>query len=362
MKANSLLSSLALLDKVIPGKPIDPITGNIEFRPSSEGLVARATSPGIDLSLNLGEIGGLSTEHKPFLIPATVLTKLIRTLGDTETALTFDGSDLAIAAGSFQTHLRAIIAELPPRPDTTAKESQILGRDLASAIQNVVHAAATEDYRGVFTGIELGRTWQDFWAVATDGFRLAVQRIAQVENTEFKVLIPAGSVPVLLKFLALAAPDEMVSLRPDRNGIRVDTTAGSIWVAARDGLLPEWRQLVLAEPLEILNIEGDVLRKALERALVLADSENRRIDFVLGDGYVTVSTKTGSAQSTETVPAMGSRGSAESVLSINGEYLRAALAVIDGPATLGLSGPLAPVRIKSESNPGYTAVLVPLKV
>jgi DNA polymerase-3 subunit beta len=364
MKANSVVDSLALLDKVIPGRPLDPIMGNIEFSPDAEGLAARAVSASVDLSLRLERVEVYdSGEPEPFLIPTTVLTKLTRSLGDAEATLAFDGEGLSIVAGSFQTRLRAIKAKLPARPEgdprDTAEEVLVLGRNLAQAIQRVVHAAATEDYRGALTGIELGQSGGDLWAVATDGFRLAVQHVPQVRTADFKVLIPAESVGVLLKFLALSGPDEIAGLYPGRNGVRLELAAGSIWLAAREGMLPEWRRVIPDTPQQTLTVEALALKKALERALILSDPETCRVDVCPSGNYIVVSTETGTAKGSEPVPASGP---AAPGFSINGKYLRAALTPIDGPVTLGLSGPLAPIRIEAVDDPGYTAVVVPLRV
>jgi DNA polymerase III beta subunit len=360
MKANSLVSSLALLDKVIPGKPLDPIMGNLEFSPTPAGLTIRAVSPNIDLSLYLGPVEGLSVGiHKPFLLPNTVFTKLARSLGDAEATLAFEGEDLSIVAGSFSTRLRTIRAELPQKPVNKAEGILMPASNLAMAVQRVAHAAATEDYRGVFTGIELSRSSDFLTAVATDGFRLAVQNVSLPRPTDFKVLIPANSVPVLLKFLALAGPDETATLYPDRNGLGIDLAAGTIWLAAREGELPDWRQVIPLAAQQVVTLEAPALKKALERALILAEPNTHRVDLSPTGEHIVVSTKTDATGSTEPVPATGPEAPA---FSINGEYLRAALAPIDGSVNLWLSGPLAPVRVEAPGTPGYTAVVVPLRV
>jgi DNA polymerase-3 subunit beta len=356
----SLKRALALLKTVVPPKSSNPLHTYVHLAVKDGTLSLRGTNGEVDLELSLPARADGEGEA---LIPGEVFFGLSEGTSGETVALELEEACLHLGAKTFRADLRvAPTAGYPEFVFPEEEEEVSLPAEvfLKGAVQ-VRYAASKQEYRSIFRGVQLELKEEGLRFVATDGYRLALCDLAHPFPFEKTVVIPDLSLGKVLHVLeAVQAEEVTLRLAPGVLGLEVSGGALSARVAARlmEGTLPGYEHAIPQEFVAQVLVETQVLKEALERLEVLTDKENRRVDFVLGEGRVHVSTKSEGGEGEEEVPA---QVEGALVFSANARYLLEALPRAER-TLLQLSGPVSPMVVAPGDGGGYRAVLVPLRV
>lgn len=353
-----LAETVAALDRIVPSRTPDPLHSQILIRFSPSGLTLRAALPEIDLELTLATQG---KAESAVLVPAHLLAGIVRSLPGEEVQIEIAPSGgLDISSGSFRTKLSTIAAsEFPPSPDGRRETRELFAPELVRALAQVRYAAASEEYRGAFRGVELGQSHELLWAVATDGFRLALYQTRASGGEDFKILLPSSSADELVRILKEETGN--VTLGIEQGGIVVEFSRGRVWLALMEGELPDWRRVIPGKFVGESRVSAEALREILRRMNILAEPENHRVDLVFEADRVVLSAEGNYGYAREELAAL-TQGELPLAISFNARFLEDSLKSIRSEAILKLSGSTSQAVIVPGQDQAYLAVVVPLRI
>jgi DNA polymerase-3 subunit beta len=356
----SLKKALALLKAVVPPKSSNPLHTYVHLAAKGGTLSLRGTNGEVDLELSLPARADGEGEA---LVPGEVLFGLSEGTSGETAALELWEARLYLEAKSFRADLR--VAPTAGYPEFVFPEEgegiPLPAEAFLQGAAQVRYAASKGEYRPIFRGVQLEFREGGLRFVATDGYRLALCDLAHPFPFEKTVVIPNLSLGLVLHVLeAVQAEEVVLRLAPGVLGLEVLGEAFPARVAARlmEGTLPGYEHAIPKEFVAQVLVETRALKGALERLEVLAEKENRRLDFVLGEGQLRASAKGADGEGEEEVPAQV-EGALE--FSVNARHLLEALPKAER-VLIRLSGPVSPMVVAPGDGGGYRAVLVPLRV
>jgi len=361
MRANverkTLAEAAASLERIAPTRASQPAYSQVYLRAEDDRLVMRATNGELDLELaipaEVEETGALA-------VPANLFGQLVRSAPGERVALRESGSALELESGAFATKLTAADPEsFPEPPEVGGEVARIPPQAMVRAISTVRYAAAHEEYRAIFRGVQLELYPQRFRAVATDGFRLALYDVEGAGGEEVKLVVPARSADELVRVAKDAS--EPLALRAGSGKLAVEGERFRMVISLMEGTFPDYQRVIPGEFVLAARFEAEPFRQAVERLRLLADRQTQRVDLVFSEGKVTLGTEGEYGQGREEL-VVETEGEVPFEVSYNAQYLIEALKALRGATRLKLSGAATPSVITSEEDPGYRAVVVPLRV
>jgi DNA polymerase-3 subunit beta len=262
-----------------------------------------------------------------------------------------------IESGSHTTKLQ--LSELAaPRVIFPARYGgELRGSDLAAALANVRYAVAIAEYQAIFRGVKL-EFGQGTRAVASDGFRLAYYHLAQAAGLTGAAVLPSRSVDELIKLLG----EGEVRLELTATQLTVGTGRFRLNIKLMEGSFPDYQRVIPSQFDLHLSLDAKGLTEAVSRVALLADkSTNNRVDFFINQGALQITAEGVCGRSQETLTAVHEGPEAQMALAYNAKYLVDALQPIQGKVRLSVSGRTSPSVLLSLEDPGYLAMVVPLR-
>ena len=353
----TLAEAAGVLERIAPTKPSQPVLAHLYLEGVPEGLLMRATNGEVDLELLVpAEVEGTGAA----LVPAALFGQLVRSLPAEHAELRLTPEGLELEGGSFSTRIATADPEtFPPFPEPEGAEGKLSAEALAKALSRVRYAAAQEEYRAIFRGIQLEFGEHRFRAVATDGFRLALFDVAEGPGFEAKRVLPARNADELVRLIKdLAVP---LSLSVGEARLWAKGERFRVALALMEGSFPDYERVIPDRFVLEAVLDAEALRQAIERLRVLADRQSQRIDVAFSETGLELVAEGELGRGRELLAAEV-QGEAPLVAAFNAQYLADALKGLKGPVHFRLSGPTTPSLIESEEEPGYRAVVVPLRV
>jgi DNA polymerase-3 subunit beta len=357
--------ALSLAKGVMPSKASNPLLTYLWLEGREGDLVLQASSGETDLEVRLPVEDGV--EFAPILVPGLPFTLTVGNAPGDTVEFTLEPGSVTVAAGKWRASLATASPEgFPEWPEMGPDRlnSHIAAKDLAKALSSVRYAVGKEDYRAIFRGVQLEFYERGFRAVASDGYRIAIQDLLTPEGEPArKVVLTSWGVDDLLHFLREAEEGGEVRITQARGLMEVAFAApwGEVRASLRlmEGEFPNyWRVIPTEFPLKVVLDVGP-FREALKRVSVLADKQNHRVDLLLEEGRAVLSAKGDYGEGQEELPVV-LEGPPMS-LAYSARYLLEALQWASGKVTLYISGQVTPTLIEPAEG-GYRAVVVPLRV
>ena len=344
----------------------NPLLTYLYMEGRKEEVTLRASSEETDLEVRLPVEDG--TEFAPVLVPGAPFALTIENAPGDVVELALEGGTIVVRAGKWRASLATASPEgYPEWPEITGVDrlnGRIGAKDLAKALSNVRYAVAREDYRAIFRGVQLEFYERGFRAVASDGYRMAIQDLQAPEGQPVrKSVLPSGAVDNLISLLREADVGEEVRLTQTKGLVEAAFTTpwGKVRTAVRlmEGEFPDYWQVIPKEFSLKAVLDVEHFWEALKRVSVLADKQNHRVDLFLEEGRALLSAEGDYGKGQEEVP-VALEGPPMS-LAYSARYLIEALQRASGRVTLHISGQFTPTLIEPAEG-GYRAVVVPLRV
>ena len=353
----TLAEAAGVLERIAPTKPSQPALAHIYLEAFEKGLRLRATSGEVDLELWVpAEVEGEGVA----LVPATLFGQLVRSLPAEYAELQLSTEGLAIEGGSFATRIAVADPEtFPPFPEVPGPEGEVSAEALAKSLSRVRYAAAQEEYRAIFRGIQLELAPERLRAVATDGFRLALFDAPEGVAIGAKFVLPARSADELVRLIK--ETDTPLRLAVGEGKLKVEGERFRAAISLMEGTFPDYQRVIPAQFAIEAVVPAEAFRQAIERLRVLADRQTERVDLAFAEGVIELAAEGEYGRGKETLPAEV-RGELPLIAAFNAHYLADALKGLKGAVRFKLSGSQTPSVIESDEEPGYLAVVVPLRV
>lgn len=361
-----LAEGLTHIERIIPTRSSNPGLSLVRIELGESGLICSGSNLDIDIEATIpAEVIGTGE----IAIPAQVFGQIVRALPGDQVSLQFadpsesenakNGSrrELAIESGNYATKLQLSELAAPSVAFPAHYGAQIKGSHLAAALANVRYAVAIAEYQAIFRGVKL-EFGQGTRAVATDGFRLAYHHLAEATGLTGAVVLPSRSVDELIKLLG----DDEVELELTDTQLTVKTGRFRLNLKLMEGSFPDYQRVIPSQFDLHLTLDAKGLAEAVSRVALLADkSTNNRVDFFINQGALQITAEGTYGRSRETLTVVHEGPELQMALAYNAKYLVDALLPIQGKARLALSGRTSPSVLLSLEDPGYLAMVVPLR-
>lgn len=351
----TLAEALAHVGRIIPSRSSNPGLGLLKLE-LKDGLILSGSNMDIDIQASIAaDVEG----EGQVALPAQVFAQVVRALPGELVELTFNGKELEISSGSYATKLQ--LAD----PDAAVQlnfpqgyQGAVEGSGLITALGHVRYAAAVAEYQAIFRGVKLELSDKKLRAVATDGFRLAYYDLAEGSGLAAEVVLPARSVDELLKL-------------PFEGEVQLELTDGQLSLAAKgyqlnlklmEGNFPDYERVIPAEFQVSITADAQALAEAVSRVAVVADkTANNRVDLFIEGGSLQITAEGGYGRAQEALEVSQEGSEPQIALAYNAKYLVDALQPLQGELRFSFSGTTSPSVLVSLEDPGYLAMVVPLR-
>jgi DNA polymerase-3 subunit beta len=231
-----------------------------------------------------------SSEAGAALVPARRIADTLRFLEGDDVSLETQGDRLMISCGQFEGSLPLMpVGNFPSLQMPEGHTVDVPGDQLSRAIIKVSPAASRDETRVLMQGIRFEAKGGFIYVVATDGVRIAAQKIAIADDSfEFEAVLQRES----MADVARAATESSVSLIVSEVG-EVTLSLPKLSITGRPldgGTYPDWRKYVPTGEQEfVATVDRRELSSALRRMTPMTeDSTPVVFDF---DSELRLSTK-----------------------------------------------------------------------
>lgn len=367
---DELLTGLQRVQGIVEKRNTMPVLSNILLETKQDGIELVAT----DLEIGVrGHYKADVQQAGSVSLSARKLYELLKEVADGEITLTTQENNwVQIQAGRSQFKIVGMAASEFPALPTIEREGRVAipGSGLSSLIRKTLFAVGDNDARYILNGLLITLHSSEkkvtMRLVGTDGHRLAVAEsdLTQSAGTdlpkEIKAIIPRKAAQEIRRLLEEEEGEPLLGFT--KNLVTFQKSGLFLTSRVMEGTYPNYQQVIPKESAKKASIERVALESALRRVAVLSKDKTNAVKVILQNGSITLHTSSPDVgEATEDLPAQY-RG--ESLTTgFNARYLLDALAVMDGDSVnLEISSPLSPCVLKSDGDPGFLCVVMPMKI
>jgi DNA polymerase-3 subunit beta len=361
-----LVRELNLSQGVVEKKTTIPILSNVLVETDGDSIHLTATD------LELGIRCSCPAKVKKTgggTIPARRLLDYVRLLPDADVQVKIQENHWAsLVCGRSRTRIagmsRESFPELPQMPEVLA---EIPIGVLAAMIGKTVFAISTEESRFTLNGALLVLRKGGMVMVATDGHRLAmVESSGELPGVggAYRALLPRKAMAELQKLASESDPAAIVRFSGDENHLFFQLGDRLLLSRKLTGNFPDYERVLPKEHSNMVTLEREELRGAIERVSQFSDERSRAIRVRVDQDEVKVhSSVSDTGESEESIPA-NYQGTAVEI-GFNAQYLLDFLRAVDDQQVSFLfkdphsAGELRPGGEKPEN---YRYVIMPMRI
>lgn len=222
-----------------------------------------------DLELTTKAKLNLTGEAGKVLLPARLLSEIVRSLPSDDVELITDSGTVKVAGGRSRFEIRSLSPDEFPRVESPpqTRSFTVSGDLLATALSQVALAASRDETRPVLTGVLFEGEGNELRIVATDSYRLALRTIEVEGVQDIRVLIPARAVVEVAR-LAAGLDEVTVEIASAQASFQL----GDVTIQSRliEGEFPAYRQLLPENQPNRLQVSKTTFLEAVKRVAVLA--------------------------------------------------------------------------------------------
>ncbi len=352
----NLSEALNHLERLIPARSSNTVLTNLKIETKERGLALSGTNLEIDLELVVpAEVQGTET----LTTQAQLFSQVVRSLPGEMVELDLEGQELIVTSGGATFKLQTGGTESYPNFSFSDNHDLSLdAKEFMQSISAVRYAAATEEFRAVFRGVQVELNGKHSRVVATDGFRLAYHDFGSLNTEARKLVIPARNADELIKVFR----DGEVKLAFLPGILSVASNQARMNIKLMEGELPDYERVIPKNSNVNMEINADELRQAVSRVAVVADKHaSNKVELIVAGGKLQLVAESESGRAQDSLDIKQSGSEPAITVGFRAKQLLEALAPIDGVANIGL-GQNTPAVFRSEKDSGYLAIVNPLRV
>ena len=362
-----LLDGLQMVQGIVEKKSSMPILSNVLLETVEEGLHIVATDLQIGLRLTcpakIKQPGGITVLARKFF-------EIIRELPDGDIFLRLNENNrLFISCKDIQYQLVGLpLLDFPALPETDQNQLISLeGSLIREMIQKTIFSISIEDTRYNLSGIYFEHLDQEghkiLRMVATDGHRLSLmdKEIGEFNEEVFPkgVLLPRKAVSELLKILDKPGPIQFGF--KDNNGLIIKDQMLFI-MRLLDRKFPDYNLVLPKKKDRIMSIPKNDFLDAMRRMAVLSTDKYKGVKIILTKGKMeiqSINPEIGEAKESLSLEYKEEKMD----IGFNPRYFIDALQVMKSEKVImELNDGVSPAILKGEEDPGYVALIMPMKI
>ncbi|MDF1562511.1 MAG: DNA polymerase III subunit beta [Deltaproteobacteria bacterium] len=362
MSAEELAKGLYRAQGIVDRKATMPILANVLLE-ASEGLLAISAT---DLEL------GLKGEHpvevgKPgkITVPARSLLDIVRSLPEKTVTLTRKQNNwVEIVSGRYRSRL--VGADPADFPDLPGVEDvsfvNVEAEALSEMIEKTHFAVSTDETRYNLNGVFIEAQGATARMVATDGHRLSMVE----RELGGKLFLSKG---VIIPRKGLSEMRRLLGEKPGTvslgfSGSNAVFRSEGLYLVMRlvDGQFPDYQQVIPDSGKHPLTVDREALLSTLKRVSLVSPDRAPSVKLELGKSTLTVISENPDLGEASEALEVGYDGP-EVKVGFNAKYLIEVLGVLGSERViLEVADELSPGLVKAEDDPGFTAVVMPMRI
>lgn len=357
-----LASVLGAVAGVVERRQTLPILANVLLKADEGHLSLSAT----DLEIGVQtETPCEVVEPGNLTVPARKLSDFCRSLPASSTVkIKSDGERCVVSSGRTRFTLTTLPAADFPEiaTDEDLRSLSMSVAELKAVLDKTAFAMAQQDVRYYLNGVMLEFGGDELIAVATDGHRLSMVRVATdlPAGERDQIILPAKTVSELRRLLG--DTDERVSVQWGARSIVL--TFGGIEIRSKlvDGKYPEYERVVPRGLERTAVVERDAVRAALQRAAILSNEKYKGVRVSFGAGGLALQAQNPEHEVAEDEVAAEYDGETVTI-GFNVSYLMDALQAIDAERVeVGFKDSDSSTIWRGEGRTGETFVVMPMRL
>ena len=356
-----LQKALSVVQKAINSHNTLQVLGNICISVKDQTVEFTATN--LEIAISTSIEANVVSEGK-ITLPSRLLVNYVSLLknGEIDVKL-LSGETVQITSRDSETKIKGISAEeFPDIPTFTPEFTFALsGEVLKKAIERVAFSCSASSARPVLSGVLFWVNKKELRMVGTDSYRLSEQTIELSEElNESKYIVPARTLQELSRIVE-AKDDIQISV--SKNQILFSTNTTEISSRLIEGNFPDYKRIIPVDQKGTFTVSRSDLTLAVKRAGIFAkEMDNNIIKVNLSTEGLKITTDETEIGSGNTLIDGEIEGEGETV-ALNALYFLDILQVLHSEnVRIIVKEQLAPVKILSEEDDGFTYILMPLKV
>ncbi len=357
----TILKPLHAVMGVVERRQTMPILNNVLLVIDEGKLMVTGTDLEVELLAETEVDSGSSGE---ITVPGRKLHDICKALpDDVRVDFSVNGDRVTLKAGRSRFTLSTLrAADFPIVDEVSAKQTLQLDRqELRHLLEQTQFSMAQQDVRYYLNGLLFETEDHTLRAVATDGHRLALAELQMSEPAERneQVIVPRKGV---LELLRLMEGDGEVKLTLGANHVRAQIDSIRFTSKLIDGKFPDYERVLPAKPENIVKVDRNLLRHALQRAAILSNEKYRGVRLVLAENSVTIQANNPEQEEAEESLEVEYDGEAMEI-GFNVNYLLDALsAVREDQVEVGLGDTNSSCVIRGPDTENSKFVVMPMRL
>ncbi|MCA9151565.1 MAG: DNA polymerase III subunit beta [Planctomycetales bacterium] len=348
---------------VVPSRSPKPVLQNVKMEATSDRVTLIATDMEVGIRIDVpdqqAEIPGSA------LLSVAQFGSILREANDESLTIEADGQGILVRGERSRFKLPSGNPQEFPDVAEFSESNYftIGGRLFKELIRRTLFATDAESSRYALGGILLEFDEDQVTAVATDGRRLAkmsgpLGSEGNPSSGDSMTIVPSRSMQLIER--ALMNTDADVHLATRGNDFMVRCPTATVTTRLVEGRFPRWRDVLPNRPEAILiDMTVGPLLSALRQAAIVTSGESRGIDFVFGEGALTLRGLTADIGESEIQVPIAYDGELIS-MCLDHRYVADFLKVLDGGRNFTLNIVDGDSAAFFETDDGYGYVVMPL--
>lgn len=354
----NLNKALTSVSRIANTRNTLPILANVLIKTVDNRVCVAATNLNIAIT---HYIGSKVKDNGGITVPARLTQEFISSIPPGTIDVSLEENKLHIKTEQYNSTINGALADdFPVMPKIENGTSWKIGaKELKTALTQVVGAASNDEARPVLTGVYFFTSEGNLYLAATDSYRLAEKKVAKLKK-DVKLLMPATSAQELLRLISDLSGEIEVKHDDQQVLFRID----DIELVTRliEGEYPDYRKLIpgkfatsaklgKSDFVSITKVSSLFARESAGSVTMEVNDDEKQI------GIRSIASQLGENTATAKADTKGSGN-----ITLNSRYILDCLNVLEGDSTsVSFNGKLEPCVIKSQEDPDYTHVIMPLK-
>ena len=359
---NAVTKLITVVDK----KSSRPILGYIKIKASNDLLELSATD--LEISARLVIPANVEKECS-FCVNAKNLSDILKELPDTKVILSISPDETTLNLECENIDYSLLIFKSDDFPhlvfENSQKSFELKGTELLQIINKTSHAIALDETRLFLNGIFIQLVNEKLRAVATDGRHLALYEVPLETSTPTLVtgvIVPRKGVYELKK-LVESDLNASIEINLDESFIYFNKDKKyflAVRLIARE--YPKYQASIPNKMLYSLIVDKDKLTDAVRRIKIMSNEKSNGIKLSLDSEQAEIIANHPSlGHAKEMIPVQYNGKKMD--IGFNAKLLLDTLSVFNqGEISLEINNELSPVILKSENDPNYLGLVMPLKL
>lgn len=310
------------------------------------------------------------TENGSFCINTKNIFDIVRELPDDDVEMNIDQNKNLLELKCKKINYSLLITSSEDYPqvnfETSAKPFELSSSQILNIINKTSHAVSTDETRINLNGIYLQKLDSKLRTVAIDGHRLALIDIHDF-NSDSQSLVDGIIIPKKgmseLKKIADSNPDSSLKISIDESFMYINSNDKyylSIRLIARE--YPKYQTVIPSKTIYTMNVDRNFLYNAVKRIRLLSNEKTNGIKVSISKSQLTLSANHPSlGHATETIPVQ--YDGEEMEIGFNAKYMLESIVVLDvNEIIFEFNNELSPVIVRSNEEPDFLGIIMPLKL